>query len=131
MDRAGARRFAADWERAWNDPDLERLLDHFADTVIFTSPVAAQIVPDCDGIIRGKEALRTYWTEGLRLVPDLHFSVDSVYAGVNTIVITYRTQAGGRVCEALTFKGPLVIAGDAAYLPDDDPARAIGSSTQP
>jgi hypothetical protein len=120
VDRGGAKRFAADWERAWNDHDLERLLDHFAETVIFTSPVAVQILPDCDGIIRGKEALRTYWTEGLRLVPDLRFQVDFVYAGVHTIVIAYRNQAGRRVCETLTFEKGLVVAGDAAYLPDDD-----------
>ncbi|MGO9974588.1 MAG: YybH family protein [Solirubrobacteraceae bacterium] len=129
MDRAEATKFVAEWERAWNARDLDSLLGHFSDAVVFTSPVAAQILPDCDGVIRGKEALRRYWAEGLRRIPDLRFEVESVYAGVRTIVINYRNQAGGCVCEALTFDGPFVVAGDATY-PSDDAARASGAASR-
>jgi hypothetical protein len=61
------------------------------------------------------EALRAYWSEGLRLIPDLRFEVLGVYAGVSTVVVNYRNQAGGLVCEVLTFDGPLVIQGHGTY----------------
>src|SRR5271170_703220 len=73
MDRAWAQKFVDSWEQGWNAHDLERVLSHFADDVVFTSPVAAQLLGDSDGVIRGKAALREYWTEGLRRIPDLRF----------------------------------------------------------
>jgi hypothetical protein len=69
-----------------------------------------------DGVIRGKEALRKYWSEGVRLIPGLRFEVVAVYAGTSTLVINYRNQAGGMVCEVLTFDGPLVREGHGTYL---------------
>lgn len=70
--------------------------------------MAAQLLPDGDGVIRGREALRAYWSHGLRLLPDLHFTVEGVYAGLDTIAIEYRNHTGNSVCEALRFDGPLV-----------------------
>jgi len=72
--------FARHWLAAWNAHDLEALLGHFADDVVFTSPIAAQLLDGSDGVIRGKEALRAYWTEGLRRIPDLRFEIVGVYA---------------------------------------------------
>lgn len=69
-----------------------------------------------DGVIRGKQALRKYWSEGMRLIPDLHFEVLALYVGVSTLVINYRNQADGVVSEVLTFDGPLVREGHGTYL---------------
>ena len=38
------------------------------------------------------------------------------YAGISTLVINYRNQAGGLVCEVLHFDGPLVREGHGTYL---------------
>jgi ketosteroid isomerase-like protein len=115
MDSAAANTFVANWLRAWNDHDLEPILNHFADDVVFTSPVAGQLVPGSDGVIQGRTALRAYWQEGLRRIPDLRFEVVGVYLGVDTLVINYRNQRGGLVSEVLTFGGRLVTAGHATY----------------
>ena len=82
---------------------------------MFTSPVAVRILGG-DGVIRGKEALRGYWSEGIRLIPDLHFEILALYTGVSTLVINYRNQAGGMVSEVLTFEGSLVKEGHGTYL---------------
>ena len=125
MDPAEVDAFVASWLQAWNDHDLERVLGHFAEDVVFTSPVAAQLLAGSDGVIRGKAALRAYWTEGLRRIPDLRFEVVAVYAGVHTIVINYRNQRGGLVNEVLTFDGPVVASGHGTYLSREaDPAGA-------
>jgi hypothetical protein len=100
------------------------LLTHFDDDVVFTSPVAGQLVPDSDGVIRGKAALREYWSEGLRRIPDLRFELVGVYAGVQTLVINYRNQKGNLVNEVLRFEGGLVVEGHGTYLGTDNPAGA-------
>jgi hypothetical protein len=94
---------------------VDALLEHFTDDVVFTSPVAVRIFGG-DGMIRGKEALRKYWSEGVRLIPDLHFEVLALYVGISTLVINYRNQAGGVVSEVLTFEGSLVREGHGTYL---------------
>jgi ketosteroid isomerase-like protein len=108
--------FSAAWEAAWNAHDLDALLAHFHDDVVFTSPVAARILPDTGGVVRGKDALRTYWTEGLRLIPDLHFTVLDVHAGVTALVIRYRNQRDDLVDEVLVFDDDaLVVEGHGTY----------------
>ena len=116
MDSDFARQFAADWLDAWNTHDLEAILRHFDDEIVFTSPVAIRLVDGSDGVLRGKEELRAYWREGLRQIPELHFDIESLYVGIDTLVIHYRNQSGGLVNEVLTFRGSLVVEGHATYL---------------
>ncbi len=116
MDLAGAHEFVDAWLKAWNDHDLDRVLGHFTDDVVFTSPVAAQLLAGSDGVISGKAALRHYWGEGLRRIPDLHFEVVGVYLGIGVVVINYRNQAGNFVNEVLGFDGSLVCWGHGTYL---------------
>jgi ketosteroid isomerase-like protein len=110
------RQFAEQWVRAWNEHDVEGVLAHFAEDAVFTSPVAARVVPETAGVVRGKAAIRAYWNRALAQVPDLHFEVEAVYAGVSTVVIAYRNQAGGRVSEVLEFDGGRVVRGHGTYL---------------
>jgi hypothetical protein len=116
MDEDFARRFAAEWLAAWNAHDLEAILSHFGDDIVFSSPLAQRIVVGSDGVIRGIDDLRGYWSEGLRRNPELHFEIEGLYVGVTTLVIHYRNHSGGLVNEILTFDGPLVVEGHATYL---------------
>ncbi|OKH64244.1 polyketide cyclase [Mycobacterium sp. SWH-M5] len=111
-----ARQFAAAWVTAWNAHDVEAVLAHFHDDVVFSSPVAARVLPDSGGVVRGKDALRTYWTTALAGMPDLHFEIVDVYQGQYTLVIQYRNQRGGLVNEVLIFDGDLVREGHGTYL---------------
>lgn len=111
-----ARRFVDQWVADWNAHDLDALLAHYADDVVFTSPLAERFLPGSDGVARGTEALRTYWTAGLAALPDLRFEVLEHYVGASTIVIRYRNQNGGVVCEVLEFDGGLVTRGHGTYL---------------
>lgn len=112
-----ATTFSQDWARAWNNHDVDAVLEHFHDDVVFTSPVAARMYPETAGVIAGKAALRHYWSGALQSMPDLHFVVEDVYRGIDTIVINYRNQNGGLVNEVLRFGGDgLVIEGHGTYL---------------
>jgi ketosteroid isomerase-like protein len=130
VDLEAAQKFAASWEQAWNAHDLDAMLAHFAQDVVFSSPVAVRIVPRSDGVLHGREALRAYWAEGLRLIPDLHFVVLDVFAGIDVLVLAYQNQLGNRVCEVLKFDGELVVEGHGTYLIDggDDVSRAVGAA---
>ena len=107
--------FATAWVTAWNAHDLEAVLAHFHDDVLFTSPVAARILPETGGVVRGKAALRDYWVTALDRLPDLHFDVIDVYRGESLVVINYRNHRGDSVNEVLMFDGDLVREGHGTY----------------
>jgi len=107
--------FASRWCDDWNSHDLDRVLEHFADDVVFTSPIAEQLLPQTGGRLIGKSALRNYWEEGLRRIPNLHFTVTKVFGGVNTVVIQYRNQKGSTVSEVLSFRDGKVTEGHGTY----------------
>jgi hypothetical protein len=108
--------FAEEWAAAWNRRDVEAVLAHFHDDVVFTSPVAAEFAPGSAGVVHGKAALREYWCAALAAVPDLHFDVIGVYRGASVLVINYRNEKGGLVNEVLEFDGDLVRRGHGTYL---------------
>lgn len=54
MDADKAQAFAREWVKAWNDHDLEAILSHYADDVVFHSPrIRAVTGKDVDSV-RGK-----------------------------------------------------------------------------
>ncbi|WP_372513064.1 nuclear transport factor 2 family protein [Mycobacterium cookii] len=108
--------FARAWSAAWNHRDVEAVLAHFHDDVVFSSPVAAELLPGTAGVVRGKAALREYWSTALAAHPELHFDVLGVYRGQGVLVINYRNERGGLVNEVLEFDGGLVRRGHGAYL---------------
>jgi len=117
MDAEFARRFTEEWQAAWNAHDVDQLLDHYTDDVVFQSPYVAHRSQDPTGEVHGKDALRNYWSSGLAQQPDLQFTVDDVRVSVDTIVINYRTHAGHAVSEVLRFRDGLVCWGCGAYEP--------------
>lgn len=109
------QRFADEWAAAWNAHDIEAVLRHFHEDATFSSPFAALLLPGSGGRLIGKAAIRDYWSLGIARIPDLHFTVDAVFAGVDWLVIAYVNQKQARVCEVLKFAGALVIEGHGTY----------------
>ncbi len=107
--------FSERWVRNWNAHDVDAVLADFHDDVVFTSPVAAQLFPETQGVVRGKAALRQYWTGAVARMPDLRFSVEGIYQGIDTIVIAYRNQNGDPVNEVLTFRDGAIVEGHGTY----------------
>jgi hypothetical protein len=111
-----AETFAVEWAGAWNARELERVLTHFHDDVEFTSPTAVGVV----GVptVRGKGALRDYWTQALASRPSLVFTLDRVVwdAARRELAIVYTSEINGnrrRVSENLRFDNAgLVIAAE-------------------
>ncbi len=89
-----ARDFAQDWIDAWNSHDLERILTHYDDEVLLTSPVALRLL-NGDGTVRGKAALRDYFLRGIQAYPNLRFDLIDALWGTETIVIYYVNNVRG------------------------------------
>ena len=98
-----AQQFAKDWCEAWNSHDLNRIMLHYSDDVMLTSPAAARLLKDPAGLVKGKGALRNYFQVGLNAYPDLHFEVLDVTCGVSSVVVNYANQNGAKVAEFMEF----------------------------
>jgi ketosteroid isomerase-like protein len=103
MENAFVNDFAADWIDAWNSHDLARVLSHYADDFEMSSPFIIQLAGEPSGTLRGKEAVGKYWRKALELIPDLHFELISVLAGVTTITLVYRGAHGRLAAEVFHF----------------------------
>lgn len=115
MDLVFAERFAREWAEAWNSHDLERVLAHYTDDVVFASPGVVRLLGDPSGEVHGKDALRAYWSAALSYLPGLRFTVEDVRISVGTVVINYRNERGQAVSEVLAFREGLVCRGLGAY----------------
>jgi hypothetical protein len=96
---AQAQQFAHDWIAAWNAHDLDRVLSHYAENVVLTSPAAARLLNDSTGTVTGLPALRDYFQRGLYAFPNLRFELRDVFAGLSTIVLIFNNQRGTRTAE--------------------------------
>jgi hypothetical protein len=94
---------------------VERVVRHYADDAVSTSPVAAELLEGSDGVVSGKAALRDYSEAAIRRFPSLHFELLDFYVGIDVMVINYRNHRGGLVNEVLQFDGELVRSVHATY----------------
>ena len=105
-ERESRERFAAEWAQAWNDRAVERVLAHFHPDVVFKSPTALGLLGS--PVVRGKEALRAYWTTALGRIGSLRFTVDRVLWDPlrRELAIVYTSEIDGnarKVSENLIF----------------------------
>ena len=108
QDQGFAAEFAARWAAAWNRRDVEAVLAHFHDDVVFTSPTALAVVGT--PTVRGKAALRDYWNTAMERISSLRFHVDRVLwdAHARELAIIYVGETNGqakRMSENLRFDG--------------------------
>jgi predicted ester cyclase len=99
LNKDDAMKLAKEWVAAWNAHDLERILAHYEESVELTSPVAARLLGRPEGKVVGKSDLRAYFLRGLEAFPDLHFSLQELFCGLNSMVLLYANQKGTRIGE--------------------------------
>jgi ketosteroid isomerase-like protein len=115
MDQTTADAFATEWRDAWNSHDLDRILEHYADRVIFTSPLAVALMDRPDGTLQGIDELRAYFAAGLVAFPDLHFSPPTAYPTVDGVALIYMSIGGRMSCEVMQLRDGKVVAVRAHY----------------
>jgi hypothetical protein len=103
LNPAFAEDFARAWVQAWNDRDLDAILSHYADTVVFNSPRIDLVLGTGEAFVTGKEALRAYWSEALARSPQLYFELDEVLIGSNALTLLYTNHRDEQVAETFVF----------------------------
>jgi len=99
VNKEEAWKLAKDWVATWNAHDLDAIMTHYDDAVELTSPVAARLLGNSDGKVLGKTNLRAYFERGLEAFPELHFQLEEVLWGLDSVVLYYTNQQGRRTAE--------------------------------
>jgi len=102
---ADANELAREWIAAWNSHNLDAILSHYREDVVLTSPVVAELLGDASGTLRGKTALREYFTRGLAAHPNLRFELLDVMRGFSTVVVCYINHKGTKTAEFMELDG--------------------------
>jgi len=110
MTKEEARKLAHDWVAAWNAHDLDLIMTHYEDSIELTSPAAAQLLGTPDGKVVGKANLRAYFQRGLEAYPELHFHLEDVLWGVNSVVLYYTNQKGTHTAEFMELSANRKVA---------------------
>ena len=86
-----ALNFAKDWISSWNSHNIDRIIDHYSDSIDFTSPIIIEINNDPNGHISNKIDLKSYFEKALNKYEDLHFELLNVFVSVDSLVIYYKS----------------------------------------
>jgi ketosteroid isomerase-like protein len=114
---AGAHAYAEQWIANWNRKDVDAVLAHFSEDVVFTSLRAESIIGSSR--VKGKGALKEYWTRATARIQTIQFQIDYVLSEGDRVGIVYTSEIDGkriRAAEFLVFgKDGLIQEGEAMY----------------
>jgi hypothetical protein len=99
--RGGPRDHADRWLEAWNDHDLDAILDCYAEEIDFVSPTVAERGGPEHGRLSGREELRAHFARGLEQAPGLSFTEEALLTGPGGYALVYRREDGARVVESV------------------------------
>lgn len=98
-----AKDFAVEWISAWNSHDMNKILEHYTEDFEITTPMIKTVMGIESGILKGKDAIRDYWSTALIKIPDLHFELKAVTESVESIAIFYKSVFDKMAIEVMFF----------------------------
>ncbi|MEZ4791774.1 MAG: nuclear transport factor 2 family protein [Flavobacteriales bacterium] len=111
---AANKDIALQWFAAFNAHDLEALLALYADDAEHFSPKLKLRHPETNGLITGKEALRSWWRDAFERLPSLNYEVVKLTADEEQVFMEYIRHVSGeedlRVGEVLEVRDGLIVA---------------------
>ena len=101
----------------WNSHDLDRIMSHYSEDFVITSPIIQSRLGINDGTIKGKENVRKWWERALTVVPDLTFTFhDTAIASDGTLLLMYHSSHNGKtIASAFTFNDEGLICREFYY----------------
>jgi len=102
------------WLDAFNRHDLEALLVLYHQDAEHFSPKLKQRMPETNGMVRGKEALRMWWSDAFQRLPGLTYREKFLTANNERVFMEYVREVPGEetfaVAEVLEVKEGLILA---------------------
>ena len=77
------------WFEAFNAHNLDKLLSLYDDEASHFSPKLKIKHPETNGLVTGKNALRTWWQESFEQLPTLNYKVTSLTANDDRVFMEY------------------------------------------
>lgn len=83
------------WLACFNARDLDGLLALYHDDAVHTSPKLRDRRPETNGEVRGSAALRAWWDDAMKRLPDLRYEERHITAELDRVFMEYlRTTPG-------------------------------------
>jgi limonene-1,2-epoxide hydrolase len=105
---------AEQWFNAFNTKELEKLLSLYDDEAQHFSPKLKIRHPETNGLVTGKEALRTWWKDSFDRLPSLRYKVSSLTSNADRVFMEYIRSVTGesdmRIAEVLEIKEEKILA---------------------
>ena len=107
------KQIATKWFAAFNSHDLEALLALYDDAAEHYSPKLKIRLPETQGLIKGKAALRSWWQDAFDRLPTLNYEVLKLTADDEQVFMEYirhvNEEEDLRVGEVLQIKQGKII----------------------
>lgn len=101
------------WFQAFNEHNLENLLDLYDDSAEHYSPKLKIREPETNGLIKGKDALRNWWKDCFERLPTLKYQVNKLTADSEQVFMEYTRKVEGEedmeIGEVLEIKNGKII----------------------
>src|SRR6187549_1553365 len=86
---AELKELARCWLEAFNARDLDALLALYAEDAVHTSPKLRDRQPETQGEVRGKAALRAWWSDAMQRLPQLRYVEQHLTAQDGRVFMEY------------------------------------------
>jgi ketosteroid isomerase-like protein len=105
---------AKKWFDAFNEHDLEKLLSLYHDEAQHYSPKLKIRLPETNGLVVGKDALRAWWKDAFERLPSLKYTYTTLSADDDRVFMEYIRNVDNepemRVAEVLEIKDGMIVA---------------------
>ncbi len=107
------KQIATTWFEAFNEHNLEKLLSLYDDQAQHYSPKLKARLPETKGLIKGKDALRSWWQDAFDRLPTLQYEVIKLTADEEQVFMEYTRHVQGEedlsVGEVLQIENGLIV----------------------
>jgi len=101
------------WFDAFNNHQLEQLLELYDEEAKHFSPKLKIRFPETNGLVQGKPALRAWWQDAFERLPSLQYEVKTLTANSDRVFMEYIRkvdhEADMQIAEVLVVKNGKIV----------------------
>jgi ketosteroid isomerase-like protein len=94
---------AKDWINAWNNGDINSLINHYADEVVFYSSAAKRRWNVHEGKLSGKDALENHFRKAFEEFPTMKITLRKLLQGTDGVLLVYERENGKMMADFVQF----------------------------
>ena len=94
---------AKDWINAWNKGDINSLINHYSDNVVFYSSAAKRRWGVPDGKLSGIEALGNHFRKAFEEFQSMKVTFRKLLRGADGVLLVYQRENGKMMADFVQF----------------------------